>query len=99
MRGIIFYIFTLLGLLTNLYSQTNSIQEEMQFNDIQEKIQTDNIQNQIFNYKKTQSEIIAKGRMLLLDKFLVEDFKKIKEIFKYIKHPENKTLIYKPVSS
>ena len=46
--------------------------------------QRDSIQKAIMNYGDSKSVLISKGRSLLLDKFLEEDFIKIKEIKDYL---------------
>lgn len=53
-------------------------------NTIHIKAQTDNIQNQILNYKDTTSEIINKGRKLLLEEYLRNNTEKVKEIKDYL---------------
>jgi len=46
--------------------------------------QIDSIENEILNYKNSKPEIISKGRRLLIDKLLQEDFHKMKEIKNYL---------------
>lgn len=47
--------------------------------------QNDGIQNEILNYSDSKSELIVKGRRLLLDKFLVGDYEKVRELKDYLK--------------
>ena len=46
--------------------------------------QVDSIEKQILNYDNSKSVIISKGRSLLLDKFLENDLKKVREIKNYL---------------
>lgn len=46
--------------------------------------QTDSLKIEILNYQDSKSLIIAKGRSLLLDKFLQNDINKVKELLGYL---------------
>jgi hypothetical protein len=46
--------------------------------------QNDSLRNEILRYQDTKSEIISKGRKLLLDAFMQEDFGKVKEVKGYL---------------
>ena len=46
--------------------------------------QKDTIQKEILNFGDSKSELIAKGRGLLMEKFITNDFKKVKEIKDYL---------------
>jgi len=48
------------------------------------KAQEKDLEQEILNYSETQSELISKGRKMLLDKFLEDDFVKVKEIKDYL---------------
>ena len=48
--------------------------------------QQDSIQKEIFNYSNSRPELIRKGRSLLLEKFLEEDFEKVRELKTYLLH-------------
>ncbi len=47
--------------------------------------QNEAIQNEILNYSDSKSDMIIKGRRLLLDKFLEGDYQKVKEVKDYLK--------------
>ena len=46
--------------------------------------QTDSLENQIINYAPSKSEIISKGRRLLLDSFIADDLDKVEEVKNYL---------------
>ena len=46
--------------------------------------QNNDIESQILKYEDSKSAIISKGRNLLLDKFIENDFEKVKEIRRYL---------------
>ncbi|MDR1983469.1 MAG: hypothetical protein LBQ28_01395 [Prevotellaceae bacterium] len=46
--------------------------------------QQDSIENEILNYSSTKSDIISKGRRLLLDKFIEGDYAKVKTVKDYL---------------
>ena len=46
--------------------------------------QNDSLKNEILDYSNTKTELISKGRTLLLDKFLEGDYSKVKEIKNYL---------------
>ncbi|WP_324721514.1 hypothetical protein [Salinimicrobium sp. HB62] len=46
--------------------------------------QSDSLQQEILNYEGTKSQIISRGRSLLLDKFLEEDMERVKAIKTYL---------------
>ena len=47
---------------------------------------TDSIEKEILNYTDTQTELITKGRRLLLDRFTAGDLQKVKEVKDYLKN-------------
>ncbi|MDD4143269.1 MAG: hypothetical protein PHN68_01405 [Prolixibacteraceae bacterium] len=55
--------------------------------------QVDSIESQILNYEDSKSTIISKGRKLLLDKFVEEDLKKVREIKDYLVKTEDENYI------
>lgn len=67
--------------------------------------QNDSLKKEILNYPDPKSEIIAKGRQMILDKFLEKDKSKVKEVLNYLTTevedmdyfaliPEEKILLY-----
>ena len=56
--------------------------------------QVDSIRNEILNYQNDDAEIISKARRMLMDKLMIDDYQKIKEIKDFlIKEVENKNYL------
>jgi hypothetical protein len=49
--------------------------------------QTDSLENEIKNYQNSKSDLISKGRRLLLDNFVLNDMNKVREIMTLNLHP------------
>ncbi len=50
--------------------------------------QSDSLKQEIFSYRDSTAETIAKGRKLLMDKFLLNDKKKVAELLTYLESVE-----------
>lgn len=59
--------------------------------------QTDPIEKEVLNYSASKSDIISKGRRLLLDSFIADDLDKVEEVKNYLLdevEDENYTVLY-----